>query len=169
MEDESMTDGPSSCASHVSQPWLRTSRAALASLVLTAGCRGAECVVSTTQYTTSVDALGYVGETAGKAVARFDLTQDFVSHTPYEACAQGPLQDVGAVHATLTNLTSTPFLIEFDVQGVNASGLMVWDHAARVSRVPANGTVDLGVVGVSPVPVDVGAKVVLTALTILPE
>jgi hypothetical protein len=142
--------------------------AAMLGLVVAVGCHGPECTVSTTQYTTSVSALGYNGPTQGVPVARFDLTQDFINHTPYEACAQGPLQDVGVVRATLTNISSVPLLLAFDLQGLNATGVMVWDHATTVGRIMPNETVDLGEVSVSPTHVDLGAKVVLTSVTVLP-
>ena len=158
-----------SVAGRVSDIWSRTGRLAAASLIFVTACQGSECVVQTTQYTTSVNTVGYIGPTQGKPVARFDLTQDFITHTPYEACAQGPLEDVGAIHATVTNISSQPLLLVFDLQGVNAAGLMVWDHVARVDRILPNETVDLGQVGVSTFHVDLGAKVVFTEVTILPE
>ena len=164
-----MWDGLPHRARRTSDRWTRTSRLAAASLLFAAACRGPECVVETTQYATSVSTVGYIGPTQGKPVARFDLIQDFITHTPYEACAQGPLQDVGAVRATVTNISSLPLLLEFDLQGLNASGNMVWDHVDRVERILPNETVDLGQVGVSSVHVDAGAKAVLTAVTILPE
>jgi len=164
-----MWDGLPHRARRTSDRWTRTSRLAAASLLFAAACRGPECVVETTQYATSVSTVGYIGPTQGKPVARFDLIQDFITHTPYEACAQGPLQDVGVVRATVTNISSLPLLLEFDLQGLNASGNMVWDHVDRVERILPNETVDLGQVGVSSVHVDAGAKAVLTAVTILPE
>ena len=151
------------------EAWIGTRSVAAALLMLAAACQGSECVVQTTQYTTSVSTVGYIGPTQGKPVARFDLTQDFVTHTPYEACAQGPLEDVGAIRATVTNISSLPLLLVFDLQGVNAAGLMVWDHVARVEHILPNETVDLGQVGVSTFHVDLGAKVVFTEVTILPE
>ena len=156
-------------AGRASDLWTLTGRLAAASLMLVAACKGPECVVETTQYSTSVSTVGYIGPTQGQPVARFDLTQDFITHTPYEACAQGPLEDVGAIHATVTNISSLPLLLVFDLQGVNAAGLMVWDHVARVERILPNETADLGQVGVSTFHVDLGAKVVFTEVTILPE
>ena len=124
--------------------------------------------MSATHYSTTVSGVGYVGPTQGVPVARFDLTQEFISHTPYAACAQGPLQDVGLVRATVTNIYSTPLLLEFDLQGLNPDGNMVWDHVEKIARIMPNETVDLGEVGVTAVHLDAGAKVVFTAVTILP-
>jgi hypothetical protein len=142
--------------------------AAILGAVVAMGCRGPECTVSTTQYSTSVSALGYNGPTQGVPVARFNLTQDFISHTPYAACTEGPLQDVGVIRATVTNISSVPLLLTFDLQGLNASGIMVWDQVRTVERIMPNETVDLGDVSVSPTHVDLGAKVVFTAVTVLP-
>ena len=143
-------------------------RVALVTLLAVAGCGGPECVTQTTQYSKSVNTVGYAGPTQGQPVARFDLTQDFVTHTPYKACAQGPLQDVGAVRLTVTSMASTPLAIEYDVQGLNAVGVMIWDRAGTIQRIMPNETVEVGDVGVSPTHVDVGARVVLTSVTVLP-
>jgi hypothetical protein len=156
-------------ADHMSEPWTRIGRLAAASLMFAAGCQAPECVVQTTQYTTTANAIGYLGPTEGKPVARFDLTQDFITHTPYAACAQGPLQDVGVVRATVTNIAGAPLAIKFDVQGMGKSGNMVWSHVDSIGRIMPNETLDLGEVGVSPVRLDIGARVVVTALAILPE
>ena len=164
-----MSGGRFILAGHFGEVRIGTRSFAAALLMFAAACQGSECVVQTTQYTTSVNTVGYIGSTQGKPVARFDLTQDFITHTPYEACAQGPLEDVGAIRATVTNISSQPLLLVFDLQGVNAAGLMVWDHVARVDRILPNETVDLGQVGVSTFHVDLGAKVVFTEVTILPE
>jgi hypothetical protein len=137
-------------------------------LVAALGCGGPECTVATTQYTTTFTALGNIGATVGKPVARFDLTQDFVSHTPYAACKEGPLEDVGAIRATVTNVSSTPLVLQFDLQGINARGIMVWDHVARVERLAPNETADLGTVGISPIHVDLGANAVFTEITVVP-
>lgn len=141
---------------------------ALVMSLVAAGCSGPECVVQTTQYKTTVNTVGYTGETQGKPVARFDLTQDFVSHTPYAACAQGPLQDVGVIRLTVTSTAVTPLAIEYDVQGLNAEGVMMWAQRGVIQRIMPNETVEVGEVGVSPTHVDVGAKVVLTSVTVVP-
>jgi len=139
----------------------------LGSFALTA-CGDTKCVEKTTQYTTSVATVGYVGPTEGKPVARFDLTQDFVSHEPYAACATGPLQDVGVVSLMVTSLAATPLAISYDVQGVNAQGILLWDREGVIQRIEPGQTLDVGEVSVSPTHVDVGAKVVLKSVTILP-
>jgi hypothetical protein len=146
----------------------RISRTALVLLLAVAGCHGPECVVSTTQYTTSVSASGIVGPTQGLPVARFDLTQDFVTHTPYEACVEGPLQDVGVVSLKVTSTASATLAIEFDVQGLNADGTPVWFQRETIQRIAPGQTVDVGEVSTSPTHVDKGARVILTSVTVVP-
>lgn len=148
-------------------PRSRVELVAVGALLFAIGC-GSDCVVQNTEYTTSVSTVGYVGPTQGKPVARFDLKQNYISHTPYEACAQGPLQDVGIVEMSVTNISGLTLSIEYDVQGLNASGNMVWDFPSKIARIAPNETVAVGQVGVSPVPVNLGAKVVLTAVTVVP-
>jgi len=130
-------------------------------------CKGPECVVQTTQYTTSVSTVGYIGPTQGKPVARFDLTQDFITHTPYEACAQGPLQDVGVVRLKVTSLAAKPLELKFDVQGLNADSIPVWKQAVVIPRIAPNETLDLGEVTVTPTQLRLGALIVLSGVTVL--
>jgi hypothetical protein len=146
----------------------RIGRVALLSLLVVAGCGDEKCVVATTQYTTSVSTVGYVGPTQGQPVARFDLTQDFISHTPYKACAQGPLQDVGVVRLSITSMASAPLAIEYDVQGLNVDGIPVWFQPGVIQRINPKETVDVGEITVSPTKVNLGARVVLTSVTVLP-
>lgn len=146
----------------------RIGRVVLVTLLALAGCGGEKCVTSTSQYTTSVNTVGYVGPTQGQPVARFDLTQDFINHTPYEACAQGPLQDVGVVHLSVTSTSSTPLRLEYDVQGLNADGIPVWFQPGVIQRIDPKETLDMGTITVSPTRVNLGARVVLTSVTVLP-
>jgi hypothetical protein len=112
--------------------WTRCSRLAAISIAFLAACGGSECKVENVEYAKSLNAVGYAGATQGVPVARFDLTQDFVTHTPYAACAQGPLSDAGVVSLTITSLASTPVFIKYDVQGLNAGGNPVWSHADTI-------------------------------------
>lgn len=140
----------------------------LASVLLLAGCGEEKCVVSTTQYTASVTTTGYFGPTTGQKVARFDLTQEFISHTPYRACAQGPLQDVGVVTLKVTSLSAVPLALAFDVQGLNKDSIPVWKQNMVIARLNPGETVDAGQVTVSPTHLDLGALIVLTQADILP-
>jgi hypothetical protein len=146
----------------------RTGRVALLSAFAAAGCADAKCIVTTTQFTTSVTTVGYVGPTLGQPVARFDLTQDFVSHEPYAACAQGPLQDVGAVRLSVTSTATAPLALDFEVQGLNADSIPVWSQPGTIQRIMPGETVEVGQISVSPTHVDHGAKVILKSVAILP-
>ena len=142
--------------------------ATLLSLLAVGACKDEQCVVQTTQYTASITTVGYYGPTTGKPVARFDLTQDFISHTPYRACAQGPLQDVGVVTLKVTSLSAVPLALAFDVQGLNKDSIPVWKQPMVITRLDPDATVDLGQVTVSPTHLDLGAKIILTQADVLP-
>jgi hypothetical protein len=150
--------------------WIRPSRVAASLLCFLAGCGGSECVVKTTQYDFSVSTVGYSGATKDLPVARFDLKQNFISHEPYAACAQGPLEDVGVVDLTITSLASTPLFIKYDVQGLNSSGTPVWSHADTVGVVIApSQALAVGQIAVSPQKLGDGqARVLLQAAEIVP-
>ena len=140
----------------------------LVSLLAVGACKDQQCVVQTTQYSASVTTTGYFGPTTGQPVARFDLTQDFISHTPYAACAQGPLQDVGVVRLKVTSLSPAPLALSFDVQGLNKDGIPAWTQLVVLPRLEPSQTVDLGQVTVSATKLELGAKVVLTQADVLP-
>lgn len=140
-------------------------------IVLALGCGGgSECKVQNIQYTKSLNAVGFTGATQGVSVARFDLTQDFISHTPYAACAQGPLQDVGNVTLTITSLAPKPVFLKYDVQGLDAGGLPRWSHADTLGTTLApNQTLSVGVITTTPIQLgDGGARVLLQAAEYVP-
>ena len=145
----------------------RLGRLALVALLTASGCGGAECVTQTTQYSATISTVGYFGPMNGLPVARFDLTQDFITHTPYEACAQGPLQDVGVVRLKVTSLAAKPLELKFDVQGLNADSIPVWKQAVVIPRIAPNETLDLGDITVTPTQLRLGAVIVLSGVDIL--
>jgi len=149
--------------------WIRTSRVAAISLCFLAACGGDKCVEKSTQYAFSVSTVGYAGATQGLPVARFDLTQNLITHEPYEACAQGPLVDVGVVDLTITSLASTPLFIKYDVQGLNPSGNPVWSHADTLGLVIApSQSISVGQIAVTPQSLGDGkARVLLQAAEIV--
>jgi len=152
--------------------WTRSlGLAAIAIVLVVVGCGGgSECKVADVQYTKSLNAVGYAGATQGVTVARFDLTQDFITHTPYEACAQGPLSDAGNVTLKITSLASAPVFIKYDVQGLNASGTPVWSHADTLGlRIAPSQTVDVGTIFTSTQPLGTGgARLQLQAAEYVP-
>ena len=150
--------------------WIGTGRVAAISFCFLAACGGEKCVEKNTQYAFSVSTVGYAGATQGLPVARFDLTQNFITHEPYEACAQGPLVDVGVVDLTITSLASTPLFIKYDVQGLNTSGTPVWSHADTLGTVIApSQSISVGQIAVTPQSLGDGkARVLLQAAEIVP-
>jgi len=150
--------------------WIRCSRLAAISIVFLAGCGGSDCKVEDVQYTKSVDAVGYVGATKDVTVARFELTQDFITHTPYAACADGPLQDVGNVSLTIKSVASQPVFLKYDVQGLNTSGVPVWSHADTLGVTLApNQSLSVGQIATTAEPLDPGgARVLLQAANYVP-
>jgi len=115
----------------------RIALGALASLLAVGACKDQRCVESTTQYTSSATAMA-AWETPPKPVARWDLTQDFVSHTPYEACPQGPNYDVGVVRAKVTSLWPEPVRLYYDAQGVGPDSVPRWFHYDSVMTLKPN-------------------------------
>jgi hypothetical protein len=151
--------------------WIRSRLLVSVAIVLALGCGGgSECKVQDVQYTKSLNAVGFGGETQGVTIARFDLTQDFITHTPYAACAQGPLQDVGNISLTITSLAPKPVFIKYDVQGLNPSGIPVWSHADTlgVTLAPSQ-TISVGQIITSPQQLgEGGARVSLQAAEYVP-
>ena len=148
----------------------RIGRLALGVLLAAGGCGGAECVTQTTQYTATVNTVGYFGPMTGQPIARFDLTQDFITHTPYEACAQGPLQDVGNVDLKITSLVSKPIFLKYDVQGLDETGIPVWSHADTLGvTIAPNQTLAVGQIITTPRQLgNGGARVLLQAAEYVP-
>ena len=146
----------------------RIALGALASLLAVGACKDERCIVETTQYTTSVTAMA-VWETPPSPVARFDLTQDFVSHTPYTACAQGPTQDVGVVRAKITSLWPVPVRLFYDVQAVGSDSVPRWFHYDSIMVLKPNETVDVGDVITTPTKLStVTTKVLVSKIFTLP-
>ena len=144
--------------------WTRT--AAAFSMVFLLAC-GSDCVTSDEMLTASQDMKGTAGPTAGLPVARFDLTQHFVSHTPYAACAQGPLQDVGQVDLTITSTSAVPLTVFYDVQGLNASGSPIWHYEDTLGvHLTPQQVVAKGQITLTPQRLDTGIRVLLTRILI---
>ena len=140
----------------------------LASLLAVSACKDDRCVVETTQYTTSATAMA-TWVTPNTPVARFDLTQDFVSHTPYKACAQGPLQDVGVVRAKITSLWPVPVKLFYDVQAVGSDSVPRWFHYDSIMVLRPNETYDVGALATTPTKLGtVTMKVLVSKIFTLP-
>lgn len=137
-------------------------------LVITSGCKDASCTTRTTQFATTVNTVGYAPPTLELPVARFDVTQNYVSHTPYEACVTGPLEDVGTIDLTITSTAAWPVSFAYELQGVNEAGNAMWFYRDSVARLATGQSLSVGRVATSPVRVDLGARVVLTYVAQVP-
>jgi hypothetical protein len=141
---------------------------AMVLLVITSGCKDENCVTRTTQYATTVNTVGYSGPTAGLPVARFDVKQNYISHTPYEACITGPLEDVGTIDLTITSIAAWPVSFAYELQGVNEAGNPMWFYRDSVARLGMGQTLSVGRVATSPARVDLGARVIFTYVAQVP-
>jgi hypothetical protein len=146
----------------------RRIRLAAVGIVVIAGCKDPSCTTQSTKYATTVSTVGYTGPTTGLPVARFDVMQNYVSHTPYEACVTGPLQDVGTIDLTITSIAAWPVSFAYELQGVNADGNPMWFFRDSVARLAPGQTLSVGRVATSPVPVDLGARVIFTFVAQVP-
>ena len=130
--------------------WTRSSRLAAISIVLLAGCGGSECKVENVEYTKSVNATGYAGATQGVTVARFDLTQNFVTHTPYAACAQGPLRTSVSSRSPSRASRRLPCSSSTTSRGSTPAALPVWSHADTIGvTIAPNETLAVGQISTS--------------------
>ncbi|MCC6930712.1 MAG: hypothetical protein IT359_17110 [Gemmatimonadaceae bacterium] len=99
----------------------------------------------------------------GAPVATFSLSQHHRSASASCGDASG-----GAVTLSVTGIAPVPLRFEFQVQGVGATGLVVWNHAGSVPRLAPGQTLDLGQVARTPVRVDVGARALLSNIASVP-
>lgn len=99
----------------------------------------------------------------GAPVATFRLSQEHRS-------SSGSCSDNGndAVALSVTSIAPVPLRFDFQVQGVGATGLVVWNHAGSVPRLAPGQTLDLGQVARTPVRVDVGARAFLSNIATVP-
>lgn len=139
----------------------------LAAALSAAACKGDSCTVATQVFTTSVNGTGF-GPTEGVPIAKFDLTQDFVSHTPYAACTTGPLQDVGVVRVTVTGTYTTPVAVKYELQGLNAAKTPVWSYIDSIPRLAPGDKITRTDIATSATTLDGGARVIFTAINPVP-
>ena len=140
--------------------------ATIAGLLLTVGCSDPTCVTATTKYVQSLTFVGNTSQTEGMPIARFDLTQNFVSHTPYEACLT--LQDVGVVDLTVTSTASSPMFLVYDVQGLTAGGNPVWGYRDTIPRITPGQTIARNRIATTPTLLNLGARVIVTVVNPVP-
>ncbi|MCC6773277.1 MAG: hypothetical protein IT360_18980 [Gemmatimonadaceae bacterium] len=98
----------------------------------------------------------------GAPVASFRLTQDHQSAGSGCAPAGG-----SAVALSVTSIASVPLRFDYLVQGVGATGLVVWSRSGSVPRLAPGQSLDVGQVARTPVRVDVGARAILTNIAVV--
>jgi len=140
--------------------------AAGAVFVLSLSCEAPNCTRISTIYTTSVNAVADAGPRAGLPVARFDLSQNFLTHEPL-GCVGAPSQDVGAVDLTVTSTATVTQRVDYAIQGLNSVNNPVWSFEDTLVAIAPGQTVTVGRVAVTPTRVDLGARVVFKE--VLPE
>ena len=142
--------------------------AAVAAIAVAAGCTDPSCTEKIETYTASADAAAPAG---GATVAHLDLAQNFKTYGPV-GCSGEPLQSVGVVTATVTNVTPAPIAISFSLQGLTASGVPAWHFPDTawvvVPRMDASQSIDLGVVASTTTKLTGGAKLIITSFEQLP-
>ena len=136
-------------------------------LMLSLGCEAPKCTRVSTIYTTSVNAIADAGPRSGLPVARFDLSQDFLTHTPV-GCIGAPTEDVGVVDLTVTSTAPVTQWVDFAIRGVNSEATPVWSFEDTLVALAPGQTVPIGRVAVTTTRVDLGARVVLKTVLPLP-
>jgi hypothetical protein len=136
-------------------------------LVLSLGCEAPKCTRVSTIYTTSVNAIAEAGPRSGLPVARFDLSQNFLTHTPV-GCIGAPTQDVGAVELSVTSTAPVTQWVDYAIRGVNSQETPVWSFEDTLVALAPGQTIPIGQVAVTTTRVDLGARVVLKTVLPLP-
>jgi hypothetical protein len=90
----------------------------------------------------------------GAPVATFRLDQTV---TQYQG-SDCPLSGGGPVTLTITSTAPVPLRFEYLLQGLGATGLVVWSYQGSVSRIAPGQSIAVGQVATTPVRVDVGAR-----------
>lgn len=142
--------------------------AAIAAMAFGAACTDPSCTEKLETYTASADA---AAPTGGTTVAHLDLAQTFKTYGP-AGCSGEPLQSVGVVTATVSNVTPTPIAISFSLQGLTAGGVPAWHYPDTawvvVPRMEPSQSIDLGEVATTTTKLTGGAKLIVTSFEQLP-
>lgn len=99
----------------------------------------------------------------GAPVANFKLEQINISYNP--ACSE---QSSGPVKLTVTSTAFVPLRIDFLLQGLGASGLVIWSYSHTIPRLVPNETYIIPQVVDTPVRVDLGARVFFQSVIQVP-
>ncbi len=126
---------------------------------ITGSCETSDCTPEITPLTASFNTFA----ANGAPVATFRLTQDHLS--PADGCNG---ERGGPVTLAVTGIAPVPLRFDYTLQGVGASGLVVWSNAGSVPRLAPGQTLNLGQVARTPVRVDVGARAILANIFTVP-
>jgi hypothetical protein len=136
---------------------------AILALSFLAACGKETCRVENLVFTQTVTGTGS-GALEGVPIARFEVTQNFLSHTPYSACPTGPLTDVGVADLTVTSLYPSPITLVYDLQGLTSSQVMAWSYRDSLPNFTPGQQITRTRISVSPVKLEQGARVVLVKI-----
>lgn len=101
----------------------------------------------------------------GAPVAVFALEQDYARFEPAGCNLQG---QGGPVRLTVTGTAPVPLSFGYTVQGLGATGLVVWTHSGAVQRLTPGQSIAIGQVARTPVRADIGAAISLTGINVVP-
>ncbi len=126
---------------------------------ITGSCEACDSATETRTLTNSFNTF----TAAGAPVATFRLVQEHRS-------ASSSCGDAGTSPVSLSITGTAPVPLRFDylVQGVGATGLVVWSSAGSVPRLAPGQVLQLGMVASTPVRVDVGARALLNNIAAVP-
>lgn len=100
---------------------------------------------------------------AGAPVANFSFNQNYTSYSPALCKA-----DQGLVNLSITSTAPVPLSFSYNLQGRGATGLIVWSYASTISRIAPGQTINVGQVVNTPVLVNLGVTILLSAITQVP-
>jgi hypothetical protein len=109
------------------------------------------CTPQVQQYVASTNAF----TPTGAPVAVFRANQE---HTTYPGGSQcGPLG--GPVTLTITGSAPIPIRFDYIIQGLGATGLVVWSYEGSIPRIVPGESNNVGLVATTPVRVNIGVRV----------
>jgi hypothetical protein len=101
--------------------------------------------------------------TNGAPVARFDLRQDFTRYAA--ACTE---TSGGPISLSIVSTAPIPLRFDYSLEGLGATGLLVWRYVGTINRIAPGQRIDVGQVASTPVRVDVAARATLAGVVSVP-
>ena len=99
----------------------------------------------------------------GSAVATFRLTQE---HQSFPARCSGVVG--GPVSLSVTGIAPVPLRFDYTLQGLGATGLVVWTNSGTVPRLAPGQRLNVGQVAQTPVRIDIAARALLLNILTVP-